>query len=107
MDQTIFEVSFTNCNLEFTLFYGLNLKKHSFINCSLISADFMEADLTMALFDNCNLYRANFTKAKAEKADFYTSYNFDIDPDSTKLKKAIFAKDALEGLLKKHQLHLK
>lgn len=104
MDQTIFEFSFTDCNLELSLFYGLNLKKTAFINCSLISADFMEADLSQAMFDNCNLYRANFTKAKAEKTDFYTSYNFDIDPDSTKLKNAIFAKEALDGLLRKHQL---
>jgi uncharacterized protein YjbI with pentapeptide repeats len=107
IDQTIFEFSFTDCNLEFAQFYGLKLKKQVFSNCSLISADFMEADLSMAMFDNCNLHRTFFEKANAEGADFYTSYNYDIDPESTRIKKAIFSAQGLAGLLTKHQLVLK
>ena len=107
IDQTIFEFNFNNCNLEFTQFYNLKLKNISFINCSLISADFMQCDLSQALFENCNLHRAVFTKANAQAADFYSSYNYDIDPGSTKLKKAVFSRNGLEGLLSKHQLILK
>lgn len=107
IDQTIFAFTMNNCNLEFTQFYGLKLKKQIFSNCSLISADFMDCDLTMAMFDNCNLHRAVFTKANCERADFYTSYNYDIDPAHTKIKKAIFSRDGLAGLLTKHQLVLK
>jgi hypothetical protein len=50
------------------------------------------------------LYRAEFDKANASKADFRTSYNFTIDPEKTKIKKAAFALEGLKGLLYKHNI---
>lgn len=107
VDQTIFEFRFDSCCLDFCQFYGLDLKRTTFANCSLIGADFMETILKEVLFDNCNLHQAVFLKANAEKADFYTSYNYDIDPDKTNIKRAVFSRSGLEGLLKKHVLVLK
>ena len=106
-DKLIFEIAFNNCTLDFSKFYTLKLKGTSFINCSLIAVDFMGADLTEVLFENCDLYRSEFAKAIANKADFKTSYNYTINPKTTKLKKAIFSIEGLKGLLFKHDIIVK
>jgi uncharacterized protein YjbI with pentapeptide repeats len=80
------------------------MKQTSFVNCSLIAVDFMSTDLTEVLFDNCDLYRSEFEKAIANKADFRTSYNYTIDPQKTKLKKAQFSINGIKGLLSKHDI---
>ena len=67
----------------------------------------MQSDITEALFDNCNLHLTVFDKAIANKADFYSSYFFSIDPEKTKLKKAIFSQDGLKGLLHKYEIIVK
>ena len=62
---------------------------------------------TEVLFDNCNLRRAVFVDTKLEKADFYTSYEYIIDPEKNKLKKAVFSSDGLKGLLTKYDIIVK
>ena len=106
-DQIIYEFNFKNCKLDYVQFYDLKLRNMTFTNCSLISADFMQSDITEALFDNCNLHLTVFDKAIANKADFYSSYFFSIDPEKTKLKKAIFSQDGLKGLLHKYEIIVK
>lgn len=106
-DKLIFEVRFNHCILDFSKFYSLKIKGTPFINCSLVAVDFMATDLTETLFENCDLYRAEFTKAIANKANFKTSYNYTIDPKTTKLKKAIFSLQGLKGLLYKHEIIVK
>lgn len=103
-DKLIFEVAFNNCVLDFSKFYTLKLKGTSFVKCSLIAVDFMSADLTEAVFDSCDLYRSEFDKAIAIKTNFKTSYNYTINPERTKIKKAIFSLEGAKGLLAKHQL---
>ncbi len=106
-DQVIFEFHFKDCLLDYAKFYALKLKKMQFINCSMIAVDFMGSDLTEVLFDNCNLRRAVFIDTIALKADFYTSYDYTIDPEKNKLKKAIFSSDGLKGLLEKYDIIVK
>ena len=105
-DKLIFEIRFSQCNLDFSKFYTLKIKGTAFTGCSLVAVDFMGADLTGVWFDNCDLYRAEFAKAVANKADFLTSRNYTIDPEKTKIKKAIFSKEEVKGLLFKHDLTL-
>jgi uncharacterized protein YjbI with pentapeptide repeats len=106
-NKLIFEVRFNDCDLDFSKFYTLKIKGTPFINCSLIAVDFMATDLTEVLFENCDLYRAEFAKAIANKANFKSSYNYTIDPKTTKLKKAIFSLEGLKGLLYKHEIIVK
>ena len=106
-DKLIFEIAFKNCVLDFSKFYTLKIKGTSFTNCSIIAVDFMSTDLTDVVFENCDLYRSEFAKAIANKANFRTSYNYTIDPKTTKLKKAIFALKGLKGLLYKHDIIVK
>jgi uncharacterized protein YjbI with pentapeptide repeats len=106
-DQVIYEFHFKDCLLDYTKFYALKLKKMQFINCSMIAVDFMASDLTEVLFDNCNLRRAVFIDTIANKADFSTSYDYTINPEKNKLKKAIFSVEGLKGLLEKYDLIIK
>ncbi|MEX0596464.1 MAG: pentapeptide repeat-containing protein, partial [Candidatus Paceibacterota bacterium] len=103
----IYNFNFTDCQLDYAQFYALKLKKMQFINCSMVAVDFMGSDLTEALFDNCNLRRAVFIDTILQKADFYTSYDFIIDPEKNKVKKAIFSTEGLRGLLSKYDLVIK
>ena len=106
-DQVIYEFHFKDCQLDYAKFYALKLKKMQFINCSMVSVDFMGSDLTEAVFDNCNLRRAVFIDTIAYKTDFSTSYDYTIDPEKNKLKKAVFSTDGLKGLLEKYNLVIK
>ncbi|HEX8268856.1 MAG TPA: pentapeptide repeat-containing protein [Flavobacterium sp.] len=103
-EKFIFEVHFSNCILDFSKFYALKMNSSSFADCSLVAADFMAADLTGLQFYKCDLYRAEFSKAVANKSDFSTSYNYTIDPEATKIKKAMFNKIEAKGLLYKHEV---
>ncbi|PZQ77516.1 MAG: hypothetical protein DI548_16970, partial [Flavobacterium johnsoniae] len=82
-------------------------KGTTFSNCSMIALDFMNTDLTNILFDHCNLHKTVFSNTTAIKADFTTSYNFSIDPEKNKIKKASFSLAGLKGLLQKHELIIK
>ena len=73
----------------------------------MIAVDFMGSDLTEVLFDNCNLRHAVFIDTIANKADFYTSYDYAFDPDKNKIKKAIFSTEGLKGLLQKYDIIVK
>lgn len=104
VDPLLFDISFTRCTLNYAKFYTLKLPRTVFTACSIIAADFMAADLTDAIFDNCNLHQTVFFDTVAEKADFTTSFNYTIDPEKNKLRKAIFSRDGLGGLLAKHEI---
>jgi len=64
----------------------------------------MESDLAQAVFDNCDLSRAAFNRTILEKADLRTSFNYSIDPDLNKIKKAKFSMPGLVGLLDKFDI---
>jgi uncharacterized protein YjbI with pentapeptide repeats len=68
--------------------------------------DFSEADLTSALFDNCNLQHATFDSTILEKADLRTSFNFSIDPELNRIKKAKFSLSGITGLLDKYEIEI-
>lgn len=106
-DQVIYEFNFTDCLLDYAQFYALKLKKMQFINCSMVAVDFMASDLTEVVFDNCNLRRAVFIDTIANKANFSTSYDYIIDPEKNKLKKAQFSIEGLKGLLMKYDIVVK
>lgn len=105
-NKLMFSVQFENCRLDFSSFFGMNLKKTPFHESTLKEVDFTEADLTGAVFDNCNLERTVFQRTTAEYVDFRTSYNFSIDPENNRLQKAKFSEYNLRGLLDKYNLDI-
>jgi len=104
VDPLLFDISFTGCNLDYTKFYTLKLPRTIFTDCSIVASDFMSSDLTDAIFDNCNLHKSTFIDTIAVRADFSSSFNYAMDPERNKLKKAIFSKDGLIGLLSKYEI---
>ena len=102
----LFSLDFENCLLKLAVFYKLKLKKTGFKNCNLQETDFSEADLTAAMFDNCDMQRAIFNRTNLEKADFSSSFNYSIDPENNRIKKARFSRMGVIGLLDKYGIEI-
>ena len=98
--------SFDSCQLNNSSFYTTKIKNTVFKNSHLQETDFEEADLTGAVFSNCNLIQAVFNHPILEKADFRTSYNYSLDPEINRIRKAKFSLLGLSGLLDKYEIEL-
>jgi uncharacterized protein YjbI with pentapeptide repeats len=62
--------------------------------------------LTSSVFDNCDLARATFDQTILEKADFRTSYNYSIHPETNRIKKAKFSLSGIGGLLDRYDIEI-
>ncbi|CAN5768147.1 hypothetical protein BH10BAC3_BH10BAC3_24650 [soil metagenome] len=102
----LFEVQFENCQLNLSSFYPMKIKKMNFLNCGLQEVDFTGVDLTSAIFNNCDLASATFDKSLLEKADLRTAYNYTINPELNKIKKAKFSLPGIAGLLDKYDIEI-
>ena len=102
----LFEVSFTNCHLNLCSFYKKPLKGTLFKNTKLIETDFAECDLSKSIFDNCDLSGATFGQTNLEAADLRTAYNYSIDPEANRIKKAKFSSASVAGLLNKYDIEI-
>lgn len=98
--------SFEDCALNYSLFYKTKIKQTVFKNTQLQEVDFSECDLTGAIFDECDFSRATFDHTTLVKADFRTSYNFSIDPESNLIRKAKFSLLNVSGLLEKYDIEI-
>ncbi len=98
-NQLLLSVQFENCQLKLASFYKLKLKATQFINCNLQEVDFTETDLSGSTMDNCDLSRAVFEYTNIEKADLRSSFNYLINPEINKVKKAKFSLLGVGGLL--------
>ena len=98
--------SFENCILNHSSFYKTKIKKTTFKNVQLQETDFTECDLTNSVFDNCDLTGATFDGTIIEKSDFRTSYNYTIDPEMNRIKKAKFSIFGVSGLLSKYDIEI-
>ena len=101
-----FSPRFEGCQLNLSSFYQVNVSNVVFTKCSLQEADFTEANLTGCMFADCDLQRAVFSNTNLEKADLRTSYNFSIDPERNRLKKAKFSLQNVAGLLVKYGVEI-
>jgi uncharacterized protein YjbI with pentapeptide repeats len=98
--------SFDGCQLNHSSFFKTKIKKTIFKNSQLQETDFTESDLTAAVFDNCDMTRVLFYHTILEKADFRTSYNYSIDPEINRMKKAKFSILGVSGLLDKYNIDI-
>jgi fluoroquinolone resistance protein len=102
----LFAVDFERCTLDQSTFYKRKMKKTRFKNCSMHGVDLTGTDLSGASFDNCDLLNATFSSTVLEKADLTTSYNFTIDPETNRIKKARFSLNSLPNLLSKYDIEI-
>jgi len=99
-------LDFENCSINLCSFNELKLKKSIFINSRIEEADFSESDLSKSVFRNCDLERTIFHHTNLEGVDFRTSFNYSIDPDLNRIKKAKFSVAGLAGLLGKYDIDI-
>lgn len=99
-------LSFENCLLNHSSFYNRKLKKTVFKGCALQECDFTRCDLTAVQFNECDLLSATFDDTILEKTDFRTAYNYSLDPEKNRIKKARFSTNGLAGLLQKYDIEI-
>jgi len=97
--EFLLAVSFGNCQLNLASFQGLPLSNTNFNNCNLKEVDFTETDLNKAIFESCDLSGAIFENTNLEGADFRNAFNYRIDPQVNRIRKARFSESGLAGLL--------
>jgi uncharacterized protein YjbI with pentapeptide repeats len=105
-NEFLLSVSFCKCVLNYSSFYQLKLGKIPFVECKLVEVDFSECNLSNSTFDNCDFERAIFEKTNVERVDFRSSYNYAINPETNKIKKAKFSLSGLIGLLSKYDIEI-
>jgi uncharacterized protein YjbI with pentapeptide repeats len=100
--QHIEGISFDNCQLNYSNFRMLKLKKLKMTGCEAKEADFTEADLSAGDFSNTDFEKSIFFKTNLNAADFTGARNYYIDARVNTLKKAKFslpeALSLLDGL---------
>lgn len=102
----LLSVSFSDCILNHSSFFTVNLKKTVFENTKLREVDFTKSDLTSSIFNNCDFTGAIFINTCIEKSDFSSSYNYVLDPDVNRIKKAKFGLPGVLGLLAKYDIEI-
>jgi uncharacterized protein YjbI with pentapeptide repeats len=105
-NEFVFAIEFENCILDLCSFYKRKLRKVLFKVCSLCDVDFTEADLSNAVLTQCNLKGAKFENTILERADLSSSYNYSIDPQLNRIKRAKFSYPGVIGLLDKFDIDL-
>ena len=105
-NHLLLSVNFQDCQLNLASFYKLKLKGTQFVNCNLQEVDFTETDLTGSNFDNCDLSRTVFEYTNIEKADLRSSFNYLINPEVNKIKKAKFSLSGVVGLLSQFDIEI-
>jgi uncharacterized protein YjbI with pentapeptide repeats len=98
--------SFENCTLNHSSFYQVKIKKTLFKNTSLQEVDFTESDMTEAILDSCDLDRSTFYATVLEKADLRTSFNYLIDPEINRIRRAKFSLQGAITLLHKYNIEI-
>lgn len=105
--ELLLEMEFIDCMLNFCGFLRLDLTHTQFEACSMHNVDFTDTILNKAVLNNCDLKGAQFSHSSLIEADFRTAYNFAIDPENNRMKKARFGLQNLSGLLYKYELDIK
>lgn len=99
-----FGVSFLCCTLESCSFYDRKIPRTVFKESALRSCFFSSCDLTKSVFENASLPQTEFDRCNLSGADFGSAVEFIISPERNTLKKAVFSRDNLAGLLADYDL---
>ena len=73
-------VVFEQCQLDFGIFRGANLRGSVFHDCSAREVDLVGCDLGEASFRGTNLERARFGETRLVDADLTGAFGYDLDP---------------------------
>lgn len=96
--------SFDNCILTHSSFYGRKCRNTIFRKCQLHECDFSGSDLSGSSFAECDLLNARFEQSVLDKCDFRGAFNYRIDPELNRMKKARFSLEEVPGLLSRYDI---
>ncbi len=85
------ELSFNNCQINYSNFRMLKLPKIIITNCQAKELDFTETDLKESNLSGTDFEKTVFYKTNLTKADFRGSKNYYLDIHNNTLTKALFS----------------
>lgn len=77
--------------LDYSSFWGLDLRKSTFENTTAVEVDFTEANLSNVKLDRVKLSGAIFSKTNLKQSDFSTATDYVLDPSVNQVKGALFS----------------
>ena len=89
--QYIQEINFKNCQINYSSFRMLKLRKLKMISCEAKEVDFTETDLSESIFTDTDFEKSIFLKTNLTKASFRGARNYYIDARYNTVKKAVFS----------------
>lgn len=93
-------LSFVECVLDLSSFFGLNLRAAVMERCSAKEIDLSEADLRDAVCRGTNFAGAKFHATNLERADLRGASGYSIDPRANKVKGGRFSLPEAVALLR-------
>ena len=87
-------MTFEGCDLRYSSFVGLRLRKIAFTGCNLQEAQFVDTELADAVFADCRLDGARFERCDLRKASFAGSTGLALLPAGNQLGGARVPVDA-------------
>src|SRR5258706_4703988 len=93
-------IGFTGCDVSYSTFIGLELKKMLLTKCNAKNADFAEANLTGADLTHTDFVECRFLHTNLTEADFTFALNYAIDVTLNTVKKAKFSLPEAVNLLR-------
>jgi len=93
-------VSFRECAISYSTFFGISLQQSDFVDCVAKDVDFSEANLTKAKCTGTNFAESRFLHTDLTEADFNDAKNYAINANDNILKKTRFALPEAMSLLR-------
>lgn len=95
----IMGLEFDDCQLNYSNFSMLKLRKMKMVKCECCEVDFTGTDLSEGSFNGTNFERSIFSKTNLTRASLLGAINYSIDPRNNTLKKARFSYPEVLALL--------
>lgn len=97
--EDLSSLSFEDCNLAYSNFTGLKLKKVRFFKCRLNDSDLSQTDLSESDLRESDFLNVRFNQTRLLKADLRGAVNYLINPMENVVKSARFSMPEAQGLL--------
>lgn len=85
------EIKASKSKLDFSVFYGMDLRRIELTDSSAKEVNFEEADLSRGIFTGTDFILAKFKNTNLSMADMREALNYDINPAYNNIKKAKFS----------------
>jgi uncharacterized protein YjbI with pentapeptide repeats len=99
-------VHFSDCDLSFSSFFGMNMSELQLTQCKAQQVDFRECILSKANFSHSDLLGAEFMRCKLNDADFREAFNYAINPVENNITNVQFSFPDVVNLLESFNIKI-